>query len=335
MKRRGNILPLIADRGNLAEAFWRAAGGKRNTAAVHRFQKDLPENLRGLSREILGECAPLGELHRFVIRDPKRRVIHASSFRERVLHHAIMNVVAADFERGAIDQSCACRVGKGNRAALARALRHTTSDRYFLKLDIRRYFDSIGHATLRRGFRRLFKDEALLLLLDRIVELFETTPGHGLPIGALTSQYFANFYLDPMDRFIKENLACRPYVRFMDDFVLWSNDAGRLANWEAEIGEWLRDRLGLQLKEGRRFGRCSEGLPFLGFRLKRGRLLLGKRARARFRRRLRENERAHCAGQLSELDLQRRADALLGFVRQASCAGWRARVVREQGSEAW
>jgi RNA-directed DNA polymerase len=323
MKRMGNIIPRVAEYGNFMGAFYKAAKGKRSSPEVRSFTRDLSANVSSLVRETLSGDVAVGRFHCFVIRDPKQRVIHAASFRERVLHHAIMNVTGEWFERGAIEHSYACRRGKGNRAALSHALKQTTTTRCFLKLDIRRYFDSIDHEVLRQRLRRLFKDDRFLQLLDRIVGAFETAPGCGLPIGTLTSQYFANTYLDPLDRFVIERLKCRRYARFMDDFILWSDDAGALMSWRDELSAWLSATLKLSLKEHPLPGRSSDGLPFLGYRLKPGRVLLSRPSRQRFLRRLNDYEAAFAEGLLDEQGLQRRVDALLSFTSHAPCVSWR------------
>jgi hypothetical protein len=287
-----------------------------------------------------------------------------------------MNVAGEGFERGAVERSCACRIGRGNLAAVQMAAGFTGKHRFFLKLDIRRYFDSIDHETLRGLFRRRFKDGAFLAVLDRIVGSFGAAPesgpgvppsngfqvepswlaegererghpgrpsrhpaskprrslastdeGRGLPIGSLTSQYFANLYLDGLDHYIMETLGCGAYVRYMDDFVLWHDEEARLSAWREQIESWVHSERRLELKGSPRPMRCAEGLPFLGYRITPRRILLGRMARRRFRSRLAGYEKAHAEGVLSEAELQRRADALLAFARAAECAGWRRRIL--------
>ncbi|MEO0444951.1 MAG: reverse transcriptase domain-containing protein [Verrucomicrobiota bacterium] len=333
MKRIGYLLEEVAEIGNLTDAFAKAARGKRRRAEVRTFEDELDGHLAKLVEELESGSYRPGTFRRFVVRDPKVRVIHAAPFRDRVVHHGIMNVAALHFERGAIDQSYACRVGKGNQAALGEAMRGSRKRSHWLKLDVRKYFDSIDHAILKTLFRRRFKDEAFLTLLDRIVGGYETAPGKGLPIGSLTSQYFANFYLDGFDHWVREVLGLRGYVRFMDDMVFWSDDPDGLVDAERRIREWMRSERQLELKPSVS-GRSRDGLPFLGYRVMPGRLLLGRRARKRFRRRFGEAETAWRCGQIDEDGLQRRTMALLGYVGQAECLGWRQRLFadREEGA---
>lgn len=196
----------VADPANLRLAFWKAAKSKRAKADCRAFQDQLDQNLTALRAELLLGHVAIGGYHTFTIQDPKQRTICAASFPDRVLHHALMNVCEPVLERAAIFDSYACRKGKGQQAAVHRAASYARRHEWFLKMDIRKYFDSIGHAVLRGLLHRKFKDAGVMDLFDRILASYQTAPGRGLPIGNLTSQHFANFYLAPLDRFIKEQL---------------------------------------------------------------------------------------------------------------------------------
>jgi RNA-directed DNA polymerase len=329
MRREGKLVVRIATWENLGSAFHKAAKGKRRLEEVVAFESHLDGELDRLIEELRAGTWQPGMYRRFVVRDPKVRVIHAAPFRDRVVHHALMNIAGPGFEQGAIAQSYACRTGRGNRAAVEEARRRTTGHGFCLKLDVRRYFDSIPHDRLQGLFRRRFKDGALLDLLDRIVAGFSVTPGCGLPIGTLTSQYFANFYLDGLDRFVTETLRCPAYARYMDDFLLWDDDRAVLAGWGEEIRGWLGRERGLQLKKLTEPFPCREGVPFLGYRLVPGRILLARAARRRFKTRIASYELAWRMGQMGTAELQRRADALLAFTDLASCRSWRRRTVAD------
>lgn len=333
MKRVGCLLPNIVDYENLLDAFAKAAKGKSSRGVVQRFRGDLTENLKVLGSSICDGKVVVGAFYRFVVYDPKCRVIHAASFRERVLHHAIMNICGTHFERGAIANSFACRRGRGSHAAIGRACQYNGASRYFLKMDIRRYFDSIPHDRLCMRFRRLFKDRDLLQLLDRIVMSYHCQPGLGLPIGTLSSQYFANFYLDVLDRFVTENLKCRGYVRYMDDFVLWSNSRRFLGECRRVIADWVGETLGLNIKDGGSLGVASEGLPFLGYRLVSRHVLMSSRGRRRFRNRLTDLHTRADDGAYPMQEVQRRIDALIAFTDRAKGRSWRRRMVSRICSE--
>lgn len=330
MKRVGQLLPAIATWPNVMAAWRRAAAGKRGKRQARRFAEAATENVNQLAAELADLSWRPGPYRRSVIRDPKTRVIHAAPFRDRVAHHALLNVAGPGFERAAMDHSYACRVGKGSRAAVEHAARCSRRFRHFLKLDIRRFFDSVPHAVLLQLLRRRFKDAGFLTLMERIVRSHSTAPGRGLPIGTLTSQYLANFCLDGLDHHILQQLAPRAYVRYMDDFVLWHDDPGQLRRARDGIVSWLAAERGLELKEPGAPRPVDDGLPFLGYRILPGRILLGQRARRRFRRRLSELESAHAAGRVNSAEEQRRGDALLAFVRVAECRRWRQRLLHPE-----
>lgn len=181
----------IATLGNLNTATWRAASGKRDRPEVRAFVRDLDASLSRLSRDLHAGRAPANRFRTFTIYDPKRRVIHAPVFRDRVVHHALMAHVGPVLERRSIFDSYACRAGKGNLAAVQRAQRFVRRYRWYGKLDVRAYFHSICHQVLQERLRRCIKGSALALCY-RIIDGYHTQPGRGLPIGSLSSQYFAN-----------------------------------------------------------------------------------------------------------------------------------------------
>lgn len=191
-------------------------------------------------------------------------MICAASFPERVLHHAIMNVCHPVFESFQIYDSYATRPGKGQYAALDRAKHYNKQYRWFCKLDVRKYFDSINHEILLQKLQHKFKDKVLLKLFSRIISSYELQPGVGIPIGNLTSQYFANFYLAFADHFIKEKLQVQAYVRYMDDMVLWDNQKDRLIENMQLFNCYLESELKLVLKPPC-IHESKKGLPFLGY----------------------------------------------------------------------
>ena len=177
MKRIGHLLERIADLENLRHALYAASQGKRAKADVIAYRAQAMIHLSRLRDDLLEGRVPVGSYRQFKVYEPKERVITVAPFGQRVLHHAIMQVCEPVFERQLIDHSYACRKGKGRIAALDAAERFGRSHGYFLKMDIRKYFDSVDHAILKAHLRRLFKDKALLLLLDGIIDSFCAQPG--------------------------------------------------------------------------------------------------------------------------------------------------------------
>jgi hypothetical protein len=200
MKRVGNLFDAIVDHDNLLTAVWNAKRGRSHRPEVRLYLSGLDRHLAALADGLSAGTFPVGRFQQFLIRDPKERVITAPCFPERVLHHAIMNVCEPHFERWLISDTFACRAGKGRSAALARARQFAKQNTWFLSLDVRKYFDSIDHDVLRRSLTRRIKDVRVLDLFGRIIAGYRGGIGRGLPIGSLTSQHFANFYLDPLNR---------------------------------------------------------------------------------------------------------------------------------------
>lgn len=321
----------IADAENLRLAFWKAAKGKRAKADCLAFRERLDEDLAALAAELLAGDVPVGNYHYFKVHDPKERLICAATFRERVLHHALMNVCEPVLERAAVFDSYACRKGKGRLLAVERAQGYARTRRWFLKMDIRKYFDSIHHDTLRSLLRRKFKDPLVLGVFDRILASYETAPGRGLPIGNLTSQHFANFYLGPLDRFLKETLRHGAYVRYMDDFVVWGESGSELRAVGERVRAFLASELKLKLKSNTAINRTAFGMDFLGYRLFPGSVRLARRSKVRFTRKFRGCEAAHWRGEWSELVLQQRMQALLAFVMPADSGTFRRHVLQRFG----
>jgi len=268
--------------GNLQLAFYKAQKGKAARPEVEAYAQQLQSNLKELQRRIVSGDVETGNYHYFTVYDPKKRVICAAPFSQRVLHHALMNICHASFDRYQIDQSFASRSGKGTYAALDLAKRYHRRYGWFLKLDVRKYFESIDHAILKQQLSRLFKDRHLLMIFEKIIDSHASAvSGRGLPIGNLTSQYFANHYLSHLDHWVKEVLHVPAYVRYMDDMVLWSNDRGRLLESGQRLQQDASEDLRLVLKPFC-FNRSRKGLPFLGYLLFPDHVRLSRRSRTRF-----------------------------------------------------
>jgi RNA-directed DNA polymerase len=340
MKRASRLMERVHDRATLREAFARASLGKRTKRDALAFGLRLDENLAELARELVQGTYEVGPYHQFTIFDPKERVITAPCFRDRVLHHALNLVCEPVFERFLIADTFACRRGKGRIRAVERAQYFSRRYPWFLKLDIRKYFNSIDHEILSKRLGKKFKDRRLLDLFDRIIASYEVMPGHGVPIGSLTSQHFANFYLGWLDRFVKEGLRAGGYVRYMDDFVVWGEDRAWLSGVRDRVREFVERELSLGLKPEPYINRCRFGMDFLGCRVKPSHVSLNRRSRVRFGRKLRWLEREHAAGRLDEASLQQRATALVAFTHAGPTVSWRWRsrvlqslVVDGQGLE--
>ena len=216
MKRVGDIFDHVVDMENLRLAFLKASKGKRCRSDQRVYQSNLDVELKKLREGFLSGEYPIGHYTRFVINDPKQREICAAAFSERVLHHALMNVCEPYFDRWLISHTYACRKGMGQLRAAEAARRESNRHEWFLKCDIRKFFDNISHEGIEELLVRKFKDARIVYWFKKILRTYETTSGKGLPIGNLTSQHLANLYLDKLDRFAMSKRV--GYVRYMDDF---------------------------------------------------------------------------------------------------------------------
>ncbi len=269
LKRHGNLYPEIVSFQNLLLASKAAFRGKKSKPRVAEFYFDLENELLALQEELVKRTYQPRPLHIFKIREPKEREIGASDFRDRVVHHAVCRVAGPVLEKSFIHRSYACRVGKGTHRSIRQAQEFTSKKKYFLKCDIRKFFESIDHNILKDILARKFKDPDLLWLLHTIIDSSQCSfLGKGIPIGNLTSQYFANLYLDRLDHYVKESLRVKCYLRYMDDFLLFSNDKKELHIFHSGIMAFLRQELKLELKEEITIiAPVSEGIPFLGCRI--------------------------------------------------------------------
>jgi RNA-directed DNA polymerase len=328
MKRSPVGLDAVADWHNLAAAFHLAARGKRARPEVQRFAANLEQELATLRREILAGTVALGRGRRFRIHDPKPRLIHAPCFRERVLHHALMAHVGPVLDRALVDATYACRVGKGALAAVQRARHHARRWPWWAKIDIRAYFASIDHRTLKDLLARRFKDPGLLRLMERIIDAGADTPGKGLPIGALTSQQFANFYLAGLDRYLLEHCQVRGYVRYMDDIVWWGDSRAAVRAALAEARAYATEHLALQVKEPTQIGRSTLGLSLCGYRILPGCLRLSRRRKQRYAACRRQWEDAYAASLIDARTLQAGYAGALAITLHADADAWRRAQLR-------
>ncbi|MEO0481923.1 MAG: reverse transcriptase/maturase family protein [Planctomycetota bacterium] len=258
-----------------------------------------------------------------MIHDPKRRTITAVPFRDRVVHHALLAPLQPIFERRMIDDSHACRPGKGTSSAMRRAEKFVRRHHYALKLDVRAFFDSLRHADVLSTLGRLVKDRRVLGLCETILG----TGGRGLPIGSLTSQWFANMALDPLDHFVKEELRIPGYLRYMDDFALFADDKRTLSDAHAEVAGWLATHLDLSLKRrATRLAPTTEGLHFLGFTIRPGSVRLRPDNLRRFRWRLRWLRRELAHGRIGEDRYVRAVAAVFEHIRPADTLALRRRL---------
>ncbi len=321
MKRYGHVFERITAFDTLLLAANKAMRGKRHRLRVAHFAFYLEPEILRLQEELRTGTYRMRPYRTFTIYEPKQRQICAADFRDRVVQHAICHVLDPIIERSLIADTYACRRGKGTHAAVKRAQVFARRLPYALTCDIRAYFPSIDHATLKALLRRKLKDKALLSLLDHIIEhpIPGGVPSKGLPIGNLTSQYFANLYLGELDHFLKERLQIKGYIRYMDDCLVFSAEKSVLHETLATIRAFVRETLWLDLKDtASRIMPVTQGVPFLGFRIFPGLIKLQRPNWVRFRRAVRKREAQYRHGLIDEETLARTVTCMLGHVRHAN-----------------
>jgi RNA-directed DNA polymerase len=330
----------------LGSAALRAARGKRKSASATAFLADLETECLRLERELLAGTWRPGRYVAFQIRDPKPRMVSAAPFRDRVVHHALCALVEPLFERGFIADSYANRREKGTHAAIDRYEHFAMRYAYVLRCDIFRYFPAIDHEVLKSTLRRRIGDPRVLAVLDAIIDGSNPQepvevyfPGdtlwapyerrRGLPIGNLTSQFFANVYLDPLDHFVKEVMRVRGYVRYVDDFALFHDDPETLRRWRSRIEAFLVGRRLLLHPRKTLVAMTAEPSAFLGIVLASdGRRRLPEENVARFRGRYRAMLDKLRAGAVELEDIAPRVDAWVAHAEHADTRRLRQNLFR-------
>ncbi len=275
MKTYRNIYNKIISLRNLHEAWRRARKGKTKKDYVIEFERDLAKNLSNLHEELKSEAYFPKPLKTFILRDPKTRRISKSAFRDRIVHHALVRIIEPIFEKRFIHDSCANRIGKGNLFALRRfdkfkrkVSKNGTKEAFCLKADIKHYFDEVNHEILINMIKRNIIDEKVISLIKKILHnISNSQTGRGMPLGNLTSQFFANVYLNELDYFVKHELKAKYYIRYVDDFVILYENKKQLVKWKEQIDRFLREKLKIELHTQKsRIISLSKGIDFVGFR---------------------------------------------------------------------
>ena len=322
MKRARIDAEMVTDYAVLTRAAVVAAKGKRQRPDVVRFFSEFDRNIATLRDDFRSGIAPYNRFRCFTIYDPKKRIITAVSFEDRVVHHALMHFAAPVLEKAMVSETYACRPGKGPLAAVLRVQENIRRHPWYVQIDIEKYFESIRHDVLFKCLTRRFKGPFFHELVHRIVCGYQTEPGRGLPIGSLTSQYFANYYLDRLDRLITESTPARGYTRYMDDMVWWCGDRRTGKAILETVKGFAIETLGLKIKDTIRLQRSRAGISFCGFRILPGALRLSRRKKRRYAERKGFWEEKYMAGDIDAVQLQRAYDAVSGMVKHASAAGW-------------
>ncbi|MFH1649994.1 MAG: reverse transcriptase domain-containing protein [Candidatus Woesearchaeota archaeon] len=334
----GALYAQICSAENLELAFLRARRRKTRKPYVVEFEQCLEDNFAVLRRELLAETYSPSPLKTFILRDPKTRRISKSEFRDRIVHHAICNVIEPIFDSRFIHDSYANRKGKGTLKAIKRfdqfkhkASRNFSRTCYVLKADIKHYFDSVDHEILLETLSAKIICPRTLCLIRRILENHRVSRrGKGMPLGNLTSQFFANVYLNELDQFVKHELKAKHYIRYVDDFVILHHDKEVLHEYLNSINKFLKVRLALELHPDK----CSiklleRGIGFLGFRIFEHHKLVRKKNLNRFRRRFEEYKHEYTKALIERERVILSIEGWMAYVKHANTYRYRRHVIRQ------
>ena len=331
MKTYNNLFEKVSSFENLYLAYLKARKCKRYKLEILKFSYNLEENLLSLEEELLNQTYQHGGYREFVVSDSKKRLIRAAPFRDRVVHHALCNIIESIFDKGFIYDSYACRKGKGTHKAVKRLeefirvlLAKSKGEIYCLKCDISKYFETIDHEILFALFKKKIADPKVLWLLKEILESSENLSSTGIPIGNLTSQLFANIYLNELDQFMKHCLRVRYYLRYMDDFIVLGFDKKNFHQIKKEIREFVENKLKLKMHPKKfNISLVGEGIDFLGYRIFGNYRLLRKSTVKRFIKRTKVYQKKLSESLMTE---EKFTDSLRSWLDYAEYANsWRLR----------
>ncbi len=328
MKRQTISLAEIADYNNLLLALHKASKAKRHRNVVQAFFNRFDDKISRLADDILAEKLPYGCFETFQIYDPKRRLIHAACFEDRVFHHSVMNIAGERFEKSMVDHSYACRPGKGVHRAVRQVQGNLRRYQWFVKIDIAAYFSRIDHHILLDLLLRRFKGKEFVDQLCRIVKSCPDMGAKGLPIGSLTSQYFANYYLDGLDRFLSTSQHVHAAVRYMDDVIWWCETKKEAKLVLAEVVEYLQTERSLTVKPNRQISPCHAGVTYCGFRITRGNVRLSRRRKRTIKKRRNYWEQEYQQGNINAHQLQTAYAAVHAIAQGADSLAWRQKQLR-------
>lgn len=327
-KRYGYLYEKIYEWDNLLLAYRKTKKGKTNKAEVLEFEYDLENNLIEIQDKFKQQKYQFSGYKTFQIYEPKERTICCAPFHDRVVHHAVCNIINPILDKSIISDSYACRKGKGLHKAVRRAFYFYQNNEYCYKFDIRKYFYTIDHQILQQKLSRKFKDSKLMNLFSQLLstyhskkeyyfafdndDLFDLIRERGLPIGNLTSQIFANFFLSDLDHFVKEKLHQRNYIRYMDDILIFSNKKGELKKVQVEVIKKLAESRLLIHPHKNIITKTTHGVNFLGFRYKNNIIKLQNQNLRRFKKNLRKRAKKELPVSEQLLSLNGNLGYLLG-----------------------
>ncbi len=326
----GELYYRITNFQNLYTAFRKAFKGKKNDPEASTFFLNLEKNLFELRNDLLNQQYKPGKYRYFKIRDPKERIISDAPFRDKVVHHALVNVIEPVFETIFIENSFACRKGKGTHRAVLLAQKYIRSNNFYLKMDIEKYFESMDHQRLVEIFSDTIKEQDVLWLLKTILRTSEQSSGvkgKGIPIGNLTSQFFANIYLNKLDHYVLNKRSIDHYIRYMDDFVIFDNNKEKLKEERDQLKQFVSRDLLLKAKERATIiQKRDNGIGFLGYRVFPQLIRVKNKNIYRLKRKIRLREKQFNQGEIEESGFVSSVQSMLGYFKFANSRNLRRSI---------
>lgn len=334
-----NLWPRIIEWETLIEAWARTAKGRTRQRDVICFRAQLEPKLIEIQSSLIHQTYQTGPYHRFFVYEPKKREIASLPLKDRVVQHALVQVIEPIFEARFIDQSFACRVGKGAHKGVDTVQRYIREVKrehgavYALKADISKYFPSICHDVLKRILRRRIACKDTLWLIDGIIDSAadpDALTPRGIPIGNLSSQMFANIYLHELDHFVKHTLQETRYARYMDDFVVIHHDKDHLHGIRRDIEDFLWAELGLRTNSKTQVFPVGDGgraLDFLGYRIWPTHRALRKDSIHRMKRKMRRMASRYHKGEITWDEIDPVIMSWIGHARHADTYNLRSKVL--------
>jgi len=322
---------------NLFLAWKEFKKGKIKKIDVWKFSLFLEQNVSKLHEELKSRKYNHSPYISFYINDPKLRHIHKACVRDRVLHHAIFRILYSLFDKSFIFDSYSCRINKGTHKAIDR-LNHfarkenqnNTKTIYLLKLDIKKFFDSVDHNILLFLIKKKIKDKNTIWLIKTIIDSFSTNYGRGIPLGNITSQLFANIYLNKLDYFIKYNLRIKYYIRYCDDFVMINKDKEYLESIIPIINNFLRKELKLSLHPNKIIiKKYHQGIDFLGYVSFPEYRLLRTKTKIRMFKKIKRKKRELSKGLISESSFNQTLQSYLGVLKHCNGYELEKKIIRD------
>ncbi len=331
MKTFKNLFEQIISHDNLFISWEKFKKGKRSKPDVAKFEFQLEQNIFKLHRDLKNKTYKHGSYKGFYICDPKVRHIHKATVRDRVIHHAVFRILNSVFEPTFISNSFSCRIGKGNHKGVytlekivRKVSKNYTKPCFALKCDVKKFFDSVDHNILLKILTKKIKDENAIWLVKEIIHSFSSSNinlfhRRGLPIGNLTSQLFANVYMNEFDQFIKHDLRIENYLRYTDDFIIVSDTDKEFKVLIKQIEKFLQEKLALELHPNKvEVRKLHKGIDFLGYRVKSHHKLLRTKTKRRMLRKLHYQVKEFNNGNVNKTRIKQLLQSYLGLLVHAN-----------------